>query len=84
MTLTATVSSGLIPRAFHDSFEVDFPVRVVRRELRAVLMRSGLGSKLVRREGSSIIATRDFGKSAERSSEWERVKRHMERRKEPA
>jgi hypothetical protein len=32
---------------------------VVRRLEMAVLMRSGLGSKFERREGSSIIATRD-------------------------
>ena len=83
MTLTATVSSGLIPRSFHDSFEVGFPVRVVRRELRAVLIRSGLGSKLVRREGSSIMTTRDFGESAEKSCVWERVKRHRKKRRRP-
>jgi hypothetical protein len=43
---------------------VVFPVSVVRREATAVFIRSGLGSKFVIREGSSIMATRDFGASA--------------------
>ena len=61
LILMATVSSGLMPSSFQASVAVDFPVRVERREATAFLTAAGSGSKLVRREGSSTMATRDFG-----------------------
>ncbi|NBV96451.1 MAG: hypothetical protein EBT30_02670 [Verrucomicrobia bacterium] len=53
-----------MPSSLHASEGVVFPVSVVRSEATATFNLSGLGSKFVRREGSSIIATRDFGASA--------------------
>ena len=82
VTFTATISSGLIPSACQASEGVDFSVRVVRRAEMAVLMRSGLGSKFVRSEGSSIIATRDWvdGVWANRHGERMSTERSAERR----
>jgi len=73
VTLTATESEGWMPSSFQASEEVVFPVSVVRREATAVFIRSGLGSKFVSKEGSSIMATRDFGASA--AGRWWRGKR---------